>query len=679
MLLCLCGTASEWHAWKGNGQLPSKEVYALAIGRDGSLLIGTDRGLCRAERESGLTHTIELTDPFGNTGLPVKRICTGHAGAPDTIITHGYMFTLAGDSVRRLGRPTESMLHRRHAADSRDASWSFDTRRPSLAHISSGGDTLSLPETLAGLIVTDITNVGSRNIALAANNDGVFILNLHTGAIENHRHERGNPTTLPRNHVMAVAYDTRSRILYAAVPQAGLWWIQLGRSAANLLMTDIDEEISCLVRDREGHLWVGYDGAGIQVLDSDMTQLHYFSRHGDYLPSDIVTALLPLDDGQMMVATYGAGLFTIDIDGRVQGAEGLSADSQAAQARSMATDAGGNLWIATFTQGVVRRDTNGKTTNFRSSNSALRTDYITDLAISPEGDSIFVATGYGLYGFDAATLDSHEIETEGNRRLSVRQIAFDSRGRLRLATPQGLLDRRGHLLALDGIPVKALKSDDDGGLWCSSDSALYRVDSLYRVRTFRGFGDVHFGYYALLAENYGRALAGGFGVIATADINHTDKNMACTSSAQAVAIIVSAIVAIAVVIFIIARRHRKKAPARIDTALTAVDDDVTADADRRWLAEMKEIVDRNLSDSGFGVEQFSAEARMSRSNLYKKLTALTKRTPQEFIRDRRVAAGRRILEENRGTHIRSTLSETAFRVGMSPRQFSKYLKESGKQ
>lgn len=82
------------------------------------------------------------------------------------------------------------------------------------------------------------------------------------------------------------------------------------------------------------------------------------------------------------------------------------------------------------------------------------------------------------------------------------------------------------------------------------------------------------------------------------------------------------------------------------------------------------IVEEHISDSDFSVEQLSAALGMSRGHLYKRLTAITGKTPIEFIRIIRVKQGRQLLEQS-GENV----SQIAWRIGMSPKQFAKYFKE----
>ena len=92
--------------------------------------------------------------------------------------------------------------------------------------------------------------------------------------------------------------------------------------------------------------------------------------------------------------------------------------------------------------------------------------------------------------------------------------------------------------------------------------------------------------------------------------------------------------------------------------------------DEKLIEKATSIVERHLAETEFGVEDFSAEMNMSRSALYKKLMAVSGRSPLEFMRIIRLRHGLQILQ-GEGCSI----SETAYRVGLSPKQFSKFFKE----
>lgn len=83
------------------------------------------------------------------------------------------------------------------------------------------------------------------------------------------------------------------------------------------------------------------------------------------------------------------------------------------------------------------------------------------------------------------------------------------------------------------------------------------------------------------------------------------------------------------------------------------------------------LVEENISDAKFSVEDLSRELGMSRVYLYKKMLAITGKPPIEFIRIIRLKRAAQLL----GTS-QLTVAEIAYQVGFnSPRYFSKYFKE----
>lgn len=93
-------------------------------------------------------------------------------------------------------------------------------------------------------------------------------------------------------------------------------------------------------------------------------------------------------------------------------------------------------------------------------------------------------------------------------------------------------------------------------------------------------------------------------------------------------------------------------------------------ADRQFMDRLEGILERELGNMEFSVESFAAEMGMSRSNLYKKISHLTGKSPLEFLRDKRVEKGKQLLDEGH-----SHIGQVAYSVGLSPKQFSKFFKE----
>ena len=92
--------------------------------------------------------------------------------------------------------------------------------------------------------------------------------------------------------------------------------------------------------------------------------------------------------------------------------------------------------------------------------------------------------------------------------------------------------------------------------------------------------------------------------------------------------------------------------------------------DRELLARIDAEIEANIQDSEYTIEMLRAKLGVSRSGLYKKLIYLTGRAPLEYIRIKRLQMGRAMLENGE-----TSISQIAWSVGFSPKQFSKYFKD----
>jgi len=99
--------------------------------------------------------------------------------------------------------------------------------------------------------------------------------------------------------------------------------------------------------------------------------------------------------------------------------------------------------------------------------------------------------------------------------------------------------------------------------------------------------------------------------------------------------------------------------------------------DENFLQQAIDCVNRHLSDPDFDQQMFLDEMGTSKSTLYRKLKSLTGLNSSAFIRNIRLKAACRIMEEKR--HIR--VSELAYAVGFNdPKYFSVcFKKEFGMQ
>lgn len=93
--------------------------------------------------------------------------------------------------------------------------------------------------------------------------------------------------------------------------------------------------------------------------------------------------------------------------------------------------------------------------------------------------------------------------------------------------------------------------------------------------------------------------------------------------------------------------------------------------DKTFIHQLVDLIHKRIGDTSLNVEALASEVFLSRSQLYRKIKALTGLSVNEFIRKIRIEEAKKILEK--GNH---NVSEVCYAVGFSsPSYFSKCFKE----
>ena len=102
-----------------------------------------------------------------------------------------------------------------------------------------------------------------------------------------------------------------------------------------------------------------------------------------------------------------------------------------------------------------------------------------------------------------------------------------------------------------------------------------------------------------------------------------------------------------------------------------ISESLLEDRDKQFLKQLQAIIQKNLSDSEFGVEDMGQQIGLSRVQLYRKVKAMTGSSVVDLLRKARLAKARRLLETRS-----MSVSEVAYEVGFSaPSYFTKCFKD----
>ncbi len=101
------------------------------------------------------------------------------------------------------------------------------------------------------------------------------------------------------------------------------------------------------------------------------------------------------------------------------------------------------------------------------------------------------------------------------------------------------------------------------------------------------------------------------------------------------------------------------------------DEIVVSPIDKQFITELQDVVEKNLSNPDFNEDQLCQKLHMRRSDLFRKIQALTGESPKQYILSYRLNRAAQLLKDNLGN-----VTEVAFKVGFtSTADFARCFKE----
>ena len=451
---------------------------------------------------------------------------------------------------------------------------------------------------------------------------------------------------------------------------------------------DIGREVnvSCFEMEPNGAIWMGLDGTGLARRESANAPFLYYNKVSGTLPSDVVTCIYRTANGRLWCGSFGNGLFYWD------GTSFVLPDNEQLRSNSLeyiagfAEDKSGRLWIATQKAGLACCETNDSVVFYNQDNSQLATNWLADIKTF-DRQTLYIATGWGLFTIDTRNGNIEPLKDNEDKAFLEKQlirILYPSPdGWLWIGTATGLyawhkdLHTVHHLTTEDGLGdnlVKAIGQDQQGNIWVTGDHSvtciLLQKDSqdiaiadCQALLPGNGLGNGTFHVRAIARMTDGRMLFGhskGCLSIIPHDI------LVSTSIIWWPWIVNIGILSVLILlIFVLWRKRKKIEHSPVEPSVLEI-----TSVDEQLKEKAIVLVEKHIDDTDFSVEQLSRELGMTRGHLYKRLMAITGKSPQEFIRIIRIKRGRQLLEQS-GEGI----STVAWRIGMSPKQFSKYFKD----
>lgn len=385
--------------------------------------------------------------------------------------------------------------------------------------------------------VTAVIDDGKGNIWIGTDNTGITIYNINSNECTEIMYEKNNRFSIPTNHIDCFYHD-RQNIMWVGTSKRGVAYTCLDNTFFERQNTAGQDDVSCILEDRVGNIWLGSDGDGITRIDAVTGRLtQYNHQNGTIAESLIVCSYLDSKD-RIWFGTYGGGVFYYEkgkfTSLHYDNANGLKDPLQ--DIRSITEDMAGNIWVGTVVKGLYCYETDGTFTNYTVDDVPIGSNSITDLYCQ-YGQNLYIATSTGLCVMDTYSRQISRIleEEDGRQRLPdsfVSCVYRDSRGLLWIGGRKGLSvyneakDSIAYLTSDNGLShnfVRGIAEDHNKNIWVTTDVGVTNIvvvnAPMFLMPTFRcyryydedGLGDIMFNNHSIWCKKDGEIMMGGIG------------------------------------------------------------------------------------------------------------------------------------------------------------------------
>lgn len=354
---------------------------------------------------------------------------------------------------------------------------------------------------LSNILTLCLDNRG--NLWFGGENSGLNYLDVKTNKVVRRLSEDGPSGKIPINSIR-----------YVYVDDTGLTWIGTFNKGAYLIDNSarkfehyrgggyadsdlIGKDVRSFAEDRNGNIWIAFDGIGLAKLDVKTKELRRANFINSNLVNKVITALVCDRHDNLWIGTAGKGVFEVNL--RTYAIKNFTLQSKGFgddKVYSLYEDKNGTVWAGTSGSGLFYFD--DETRGFvnlceeNKDNYITRTSYVSSMTEDSEG-IFWVATMYGLYSLKRTTGNSFDYtwylpdNKPGSVSSSGIQMVYeDDRKNLWIGTTDNGLNVKSKgsgaftvFQKKDGLAsntVRAMVTDASGNLWISGNAGLSKFE-----------------------------------------------------------------------------------------------------------------------------------------------------------------------------------------------------------
>ncbi|MBN1949897.1 MAG: response regulator [Bacteroidales bacterium] len=354
-------------------------------------------------------------------------------------------------------------------------------------------------------------NMGHAMIATEPR--GLFVYNLKAGTLCRYQHLKHDKFSISSNKVLKAKTDSRG-ILWIGTTQSGISYANTvpSKQFINVIPQEDNPNsisyptVSAIFEDRDGDLWIGTDGGGLDLQHVNTGMYSHFTYQPgmkNSLGSNSVLSITQTPDGTIWVGGYLMGVNAIDKKtGEIKiykhdpgNPNTLSNDD----VRKVYADKEGILWIATCGGGLNRLDpATGKFTVYQDNvpNGIVGIWCLT--LFEDSRDLLWIGTYNGLSYLDRETgIFTNFNHSQASGSLSndwIYAIIEDPDSNIWIGTSKGLnaFNRKTQTFTsyfeTDGLPnncINDIQTDSEGMLWLSTNKGISKF--IREEKVFRNY------------------------------------------------------------------------------------------------------------------------------------------------------------------------------------------------
>ena len=389
--------------------------------------------------------------------------------------------------------------------------------------------TLQPVKATEGKTVTALFCTHDNRLVIGYDGNGISILNPLTGEVTNNPYYC-REVELSLGKVVSITEDKTGNLWFGLLHK-GVYMQPAQLCGFNYMGYKMGTHntigqscVICTLIDSQRNTWVGSDIDGLYMFDSSH-QLRKNYKQG--FPQTVLT-LREDAQGRIWTGNFLEGCGWIGQDGNYH-----KVDLDCPPGTSVfgiVFDRQGDTWLGTMGSGLLRRSTDGQVKSYTMQDMAaidrqvnsLVNNYISKLALSPDGQRLYVSTTMGICCYDIA--HNSWTSTFGGNCLNYGtavRIAKEDRGLLWIGTYGPLLsyDLKTHktdtVSNIEG--VASIEFDKEGCLWLGTDHGMFQYNPTNReTRSFfsdNGLQGNEFCDDASCTAQNGKMLFGGIGGI----------------------------------------------------------------------------------------------------------------------------------------------------------------------